>query len=377
MNGPALMSHGYKYADTGLFYATHHPLAWSLHKKAYEMGTGRYWRHASRYARLDRSPEEYWMALRQEIEDCFLPFYIISSEEFGVVLDLHVITQLLVEYLSDLEVKFIVYIRRQDQFLQSVYNQAVKGEEDRFTGDFWSYVQPILNEGGADYLKLLSIIADVFGDSNIIVRVYEKEQLRENIFVDFLDAIGISNYAEFQFPQNVYNPGLSNRALLIARALNRVPVSADVRTHLMNRLQSLCVTQQPFLEHDFLSPRERVELLRRFDRSNEIVARRFLGRADGRLFHAPEPYPETQWDDKLSTADALGLLELMAELWIYYLTLVGPETTVNHLRDQMITVIRQNFLSGTRPVYIWGAGGGGQKDVRNASSGRYTSCWFC
>ena len=136
-NKESLSLYGFKYADTGFFYDTHHPLSWALHKKVYLRGDGKYWLRASKYAVQEKEPKEYWKVLRNEIEKSTYNSFIISSEEFGVVIDLHLTAQLLAEYLTGLDVKFIVYFRRQDEFLQSLYNEAVKWDESRFTGGFW------------------------------------------------------------------------------------------------------------------------------------------------------------------------------------------------------------------------------------------------
>lgn len=291
-NRDALSRLGYKYADTAFFCNTHHPLAWSLHKEAFDCSGGRYWRKASMYARLSMSPEEYFAALRDEIEDSPEHSFVISSEEFGVVLDLHLTAPLLARHLEGLAVKFIVYFRRQDDFLQSLYNQAVKGDEERYTGDFWSYVNPILEVGGADCMKVLTPLSESFSDNAISVRVYEKEQLKENIFIDFLDTLGIADSVGFDFPKAPQNLKLDARFLPVVRELNRIPMAREVRDEILNTLRSKSEGSGPFADHGILSPRERFELLQRFEESNAIVARRFLGRANGMLFIAPSPDPE-------------------------------------------------------------------------------------
>ena len=113
---------GIKYLQTGLFYNTHHPLSWCLFKEAFEKGNGTYWKHARKYAVLDRKEKQYWFELRKEIEESKCKKFLISSEEFGVVRDIKSTSELLRKYLSGLDVRIIVYFRRQDDFLQSLFH---------------------------------------------------------------------------------------------------------------------------------------------------------------------------------------------------------------------------------------------------------------
>ena len=315
-NAGPLAAYGVKYADTGRFYTTHHPLAWSLHREANESCGGRYWPRASRYARLEMEPAEYWAAMLREMNTSDHEAFVVSSEEFGVVLDLHLTAPLLARHLKGVEVYIVVYFRRQDEFLQSVYNQAVKGEEDRFTGSFWDYVNPILEVGGADCMKVVSPLAKAFGEDRIIVRVYEKEQLKATIFDDFLSVFGIESGDGFTQIERVQNPRLSPELLSVIRKMNRIPMAATVRHRLLGMLIERYPRTRTFSSHGVLSPVNRLQLLERFRESNAKVARTYLGRADGRLFLAPEPDPNEPFREvAFSTEEAL---DTVTDLWAEY-----------------------------------------------------------
>jgi hypothetical protein len=326
-NPDALARHRVKYAESGRYYNTHHPLAWSLHREAADRGDGRYWKRASRYACLDRPPQAYWTALREEIETSPYDTFVVSSEEFGVVLDLHLTAPLLAEFLEGVDVRIIVYFRRQDDFLQSVYNQAVKGNEERFTRGFWDYVDPILEVGGADCMKVLSPLSEALGRENIKVRVYEKAQLNEDIFDDFLSVLGIEDHSGFDKPHSAQNPRLHPRLLPLIRNMNRIPMDTDMRSHLLGFLNRRYAKEAPFTNHELLTPKERYDLLKLFRESNQQAAREFLGRSDGRLFYAPEPDPKS----KSHYADLSGyeVLEIVTALWKEYASLNGRGTAAD------------------------------------------------
>jgi hypothetical protein len=50
---------------------------------------------------------------------------------------------------------------------------------------------------------------------------------------------------------------------------------------------------EPF---SLLSPRERLDIVKFFDESNQKVAREYLGREDGKLFYEPWPDPNEPWE---------------------------------------------------------------------------------
>lgn len=320
-NPEPLSLHKVKYAETGRYYNTHHPLAWSLHLEAAERGDGRYWKRASRYARLDKQPNDYWISLRNEIETSPYDTFVVSSEEFGVVLDLHLTAPLLAEFLEGVDVGIVVYFRRQDDFLQSLYNQAVKGNEDRYTLGFWDYVNPILKVGGADCMKVLLPLSDALGKENIKVRVYEKEQFREDIFDDFLSVLGLEGASGFIKPQGVQNPQLPSDLLPIIRNMNRIPMDTDMRSHLLKFLNRRYAKEVPFTSHDLLTPKERCDILNLFRESNQQAAREFLGRSDGRLFYAADPNYESARHDRDFSTDEV--LEIVTALWNKYVSFEG------------------------------------------------------
>ncbi len=288
-NRHRLNEQGYEYARTGLLYINHQPLAWTLIKKAFDQGNGAYWTHARRYAVLEKSPDAYWDDLREEIERSDFETFIISAEEFGVEWDLRATAPLLAEYVAGLDVDIVVYFRRQDDFLQSVYNEAVKGKETRFAGGFWDYVQPILNHGGADCLRIIEPWAAALGKQHVRVRVYEREQLPGGLLADFMQTVGLQLTDDFIKPVRVSNPPLQPWALEVMRRLNRYAVLQPLHGVFTDALRLLGSVRRAYADHQLLSAADRAELYARFAESNATVAREYLGRPDGRLFYAEPP----------------------------------------------------------------------------------------
>lgn len=239
---------------------------------------------------------------RKVIENTKCHSLILSSEGFsGSMLEAYSnisqIAKKLHYIIGDHNVKIIVYLRRQDQFIESAYIQTIHESKT------WSFKEFCSGIGvhGFDWYEHLTHYAKFFGKENIIVRPYEKNQLKDGTVVsDFLSLIGIPFESIKPEATEWSNRSYSRSALEIARLCNG-NLSIDHRGQLRVLLQATN-TKQTFKEFVFFSSKERWELLSYYEKSNSEVAKEYLGREDSRLFL--EPMPE---DDSLRPEQSDGL----------------------------------------------------------------------
>lgn len=229
------------------------------------------------------------------------PKSILSSEGFeGPKIAVNTLRDVIPD---DYEVKIIFYVRRQDERLESGYNQHVKGLRIRDTKKFSSGMAftRLHNKDGKgipaflDYYRVLSPWRETFGKENIIVRCYEKEQMPDGIFKDFCTVIGLDLEPEYKIPDGRVNPSLDWNTIEIIRLCNE-QFSDDRRFHrwlirALNKINKADPSRKQYL----LSPQQRRDLIERCAESNEKVAREYLGREDGVLFYAPLPEPDEPW----------------------------------------------------------------------------------
>ncbi|MEQ8757964.1 MAG: hypothetical protein RID09_31210 [Coleofasciculus sp. G1-WW12-02] len=236
---------------------------------------------------------EKWEALLQEIRSQESNNIVISSEDF-FRLDSGLIPKLK-DYLSNYETKIIVYLRRQDNYLISLYCQAVK------TAHHWdSLNQHILdNKYYADYYQRLEPWKQAFGKENLIVRVYEKDQLSNGLFNDFLKSIHInSDGLDLKKAQSI-NISPTLRTIKVIRflsgiAIGQMSISKKKMTGLYytylipdTNLSRLIASLPNFLlSNELMTTQERIDLLKEFEESNRKVAQEYLGRPDGQLFYS-------------------------------------------------------------------------------------------
>lgn len=224
-----------------------------------------------------------------------------------------------------LDIKIIVYLRRQDLWMPSFWGQKIK------TGSvlhFQEYLQ-FMDETDypTDYFQYMEMLSSIFGEESLIIRVYEKGQYKgekQTLISDFLDIFGLPLGDEFYIRQDLYNLSLKGNYAEIRRILNILPDFYET-DHILKR--SIWDTQklnpEPDLADNYTwnSPDEQRAYLAAFADSNEQLARKYLHREDGILFYEPvKDYPRREPDEQSLTRDillvygrALQLLELEME----------------------------------------------------------------
>lgn len=208
-------------------------------------------------------------------------------------------------------VKCIIYLRRQDSFLNSVCLQLIKNhKKTEFNYNEW--------EGHAYYSNKLKFLEELFGLANVIVKPYEKQQfIGGSIFSDFLSIFGVELTSEYALPEKTVNPSLSPNYAELKRVCNTLPFSEDkLRNTFLDSLWTLSVQEsggKPFSNFYIFSPKERCDIMARYAEDNAAIARHYLGREHGQLFYDAMPDPNEAWDgvkklDAATVAKCFGYL---------------------------------------------------------------------
>lgn len=274
----ALRENGFKYANTGFHHKTltHHPLAWSIVKYLHDSGLGgRYWNHTSRYAKPEKSDEAYWEQLRQEILQGDLQNHIISSEEFSVHGDPPTVSRIKALIGGDIKVIVICFLRSQDRYLESVYNQAVKGEENRTARKFADYIQGMIERKEADFNEAIDPWATEFGKENLRIIDFDCARKRGSIIDAFLDVIGWEGARE-NLEFGIYaNRSLSRNQIRFLRILNKYKKTID--KEIFCRIVGCFSRINRYFDVDtrFLTDAEREDIKRIFRSSNEWFMKKY------------------------------------------------------------------------------------------------------
>lgn len=193
-------------------------------------------------------------------------------------------------------VKIIVYLRRQDDFLFSWWNQQVKEGMLRSSVMSWEEVTEQLPYIKLDYYDILTEISEYIGKENITVRVFDKKSfLGGSIYADFLNAIHLSYTEEYQILTPFQNPSLTKNNIEIKRILNTLPdLEKQENNYFRKVLTELSDQNIETARNSMFSEAENQKFLEKYKEGNARIAEEYLGR-DGDLFHYAYQADE-KWD---------------------------------------------------------------------------------
>lgn len=123
------------------------------------------------------------------------------------------------------DVKIIVYLRRQDAYLVSSWNQMVKSGIGHGAVKTWEqYVEDQRYLRKMDYYKQLKKTSDLWGRKRLVIRRFEPKRFLEgSIYADFLDTVGLKLTDEFKIEKFMRNIRMEGNTQEIKRVLNNMP----------------------------------------------------------------------------------------------------------------------------------------------------------
>lgn len=194
-------------------------------------------------------------------------------------------------------IKILIYLRRQDRAVESLWNQKIKNAEEGVYQSFDEFLYSKTELEEAPYYQLfykkqLDDISKIVGKENIIVRVFEKEQLYgmdHTIESDFLNVIGIkSKWNEWE-KCNFQNIRMGGNYLEIKRIFNSLSKSKGFDIIQGKNYECLLelssIYGKPEQEKGCFKKEERKKFLEIFENENEEIAREYLDRKEKILFY--------------------------------------------------------------------------------------------
>lgn len=267
-NNKALLleKHGIMYPDTGLISHAHHKLAWSLQDPL-----------VSQWAKkisFNTPAEEIFTLLFTECRNRNAETVLLSSEEFSQT-EKYSISRL-ASVLKTHQVTIVAYIRRQDKYLESLYNQLIKTSFMRYKLDLDRFIENKIKEDGLNYMNYFPKWSAVFPGAEFIIRPYERELLLQNdICHDFLHHVLKCPEQEFQFNPAEENESLGFRSVEFLKRMNRIPISGSQHEKIVSLLKQLEKETTP--HKGLLSATTRQKILESFQQSNQQFANQYLG----------------------------------------------------------------------------------------------------
>jgi hypothetical protein len=178
--------------------------------------------------------------------------------------------------------KIVVYIKRQDRLVESMYKQRIQMGKSYSFDEFFSDVP----WQRFSWKRVLDDLAEVIGEDSLIVRLSEDIRDGPQQFVKaFIRAVLVEDFdGELRVPANT-NQSYSALSLAIARRLNPYLRRRQQRWMRLwlRRVQSRNPRKRPRL----LSEEDKLRILEHHEAGNVDVFKRFLPDRDWRVYSSP------------------------------------------------------------------------------------------
>jgi hypothetical protein len=207
------------------------------------------------------------------------------------------------------DVKLLVYLRRQDSFIESLYSQSIH------QGAHWSFNEFMQTRPSQlfDWNKLILSFELEFGESQVNVRSYDyfREASDTSLHQDFFEFLGVTDLTKIYQGKKDTNISYSAAALGFARRVNKY-IEPSLQKAFRYGLQKSNSSKRPKL---FLTSNQRADVLRTLHSSNQVIAKRKLNKAEASCLLKE---PLIQADNEMSHKDKFEELEEIVARYIAY-----------------------------------------------------------
>lgn len=230
------------------------------------------------YSWSNNSKEKLWKIIRRHLENS----NVLLSDE-GMWLQPEAIDFLCERYKR---IKVVIYLRRQDLFIDSLWGFEVKARKD-----YCDNIMSLIDSYNIDFLTNIKEFEKKVGKENIIVRAFEREQLVDGDAI--ADIIHIMNTIAGTWLQKT-DLVASNDADNDNRGLDKelLPIKLYMNKALSEEKVDLSMYWNSIISENtlnngtghYLPLEERKKILNRYSEDNSYIARYYMNRDDGKLF---------------------------------------------------------------------------------------------
>lgn len=246
------------------------------------------------------SEENLFQLGMEQVHDCFQTFdnVVLSDESIWKV---SVGSRLWSDLKADASehgyvIKIIAYLRRQDEFLSSRYNQRIKHSGYVRTWEEQLKDAPKALADVLDYGSKIQGIAEIFGKENLYVRRFNRNTFYGgSIYTDFFQCLGLEltdNYQELEADVNV---ALKGNTFEIVRIINTMSgLDARNKSYLQKIIADCSEESGRHYQYGMFSREEAEEFVNNYRRGNEQIAEEFIG--DGQPLFDYEAKDIPKWE---------------------------------------------------------------------------------
>lgn len=209
------------------------------------------------------------------------------------------------------EVVIIVYLRRQDEYLTSLWSQDVKEGYLKASVRTWEeWFEKGAEDKLLDYGAKVDEYISAVGKENVVVRRYDRDGfIGGSIYADFLDAVGLEFANDFRIVQDESNLGLKGNTNEIRRIINTLPgITAGDHLFFRKALLDFSPISAANYKSSVMSKEEKEAFLATCENGNREVAKLIFGE-DGPLFKMDEKeLPKWEKENPYMLDDVIRLI---------------------------------------------------------------------
>lgn len=226
-----------------------------------------------------------WEYLERKIDASDQDKILISEEVFWHLFEKRpserkTVIEWIRQRLANHEVKVVCYLRRQDKWIESWYNQIIKTDVNALSSlDYKDFIQTYREYGLLNYSEALQPWSDAFGKENLIVRPFEKSGFHKgDVIADFMNILGCELNDRLVRPRD-QQVSLCNSACELSLIFNRTPQAAEFKKRFMRVIKQYDADVTDIRR--FTSRELSESLLREFDESNRSLASDYAMNSNG------------------------------------------------------------------------------------------------
>lgn len=240
--------------------------------------------YATIYENGVRNKEKEKQVLKQELDyivDCFKEYDNVLLSEESIWWATATRRKGLWKYLQEhsqqnnYQVKIIVYLRRQDQFMMSRYNQIIKTDTGGGTQRFYEYFKDMNGKYKCvmNYRQRLDYMAKFFPKENIVVKRFDRSYFYNgDLNADFLHILGVEiddTFAELPKDENL---AISVQSGELKRVLNRLGTMTFAENQKLLQMLNECEVLLPKREVSIMTTEHIEKFMKKFIDDNESIA---------------------------------------------------------------------------------------------------------
>lgn len=202
---------------------------------------------------------------------------------------------------NNYQVKIIVYLRRQDQFMMSRYNQIIKTDTGGGTQRFYEYFKDMNGKYKCvmNYRQRLDYMAKFFPKENIVVKRFDRSYFYNgDLNADFLHILGVEiddTFAELPKDENL---GISVQSGELKRVLNRLGTMTFAENQKLLQMLNECEVLLPKREVSIMTTEHIEKFMKKFIDDNESIAVDYIGDGKPMFNYDYKQKPVWSYEDK-------------------------------------------------------------------------------